>query len=215
MYKLFYSPGSAAMAPHAALEEIGAPHQLVLVSIEKKQHRRPEYLKLNPKGRVPVLVDGDFVLSESAAILMHLADRHPEAQLAPALGTRERARWYQWLFYLSNTLQPTFLEYFYPEKSFPDSPAQQRELKASAERRLAWMFIYIDSELAANGPYILGETFSAADLFMHMLARWSRWFDKPAYRYLHIKQLTDRIRARPAVVRMMQAQGLVEQEKAP
>jgi glutathione S-transferase len=214
MYKLFYAPGSAAMAPHAAIEEIGAKCELVQVDLQKKAHQRPEYLKLNPKGRVPVFVDGNFVLTESAAIIMHLADMHPAANLAPAPGTTERARWYQWLLYLSNTLQPTFLEYFYPEKTFANAPNTQQQLKASAERRLAGMFIYIDTELAARGPYLLGDNFSAADLFMHMLARWSRWFEKPAYRYIHIKQLTDRVKARPAVQRMMKAQGIVEQEKA-
>jgi glutathione S-transferase len=214
MYKLFYAPGSAAMAPHAVLEEIGVKHELVLVDLQKKAHQRPEYLKLNPKGRVPVFVDGDFVLTESAAIIMHITDRHPTAKLAPALGTAERAHWYQWMLYLSNTLQPAFLEYFYPERSFAEAPNTQAQLKASAERRLAGMFIYIDSELAARGPYLLGDTFSTADIFMHMLARWSRWFEKPAYRYIHIKQLTDRVRTRPAVQRMMKAQGIVEQEKA-
>jgi glutathione S-transferase len=214
MYKLFYTPGSAAMAPHAVLEETGVKYELVPVNIEKKQHQRPEYLKLNPKGRVPVFVDGDFVLTESAAIIMHLADRYPAARLAPALGTAERAHWYQWMLYLSNTLQPVFLEYFYPERTFADAPNTQQQLKASAERRLAGMFIYIDAELATRGPYLLGDNFSAADLFMHMLARWSRWFEKPAYRYIHIKQLTDLVRARPAVQRMMKAQGIAEQEKA-
>jgi glutathione S-transferase len=214
MYKLFYAPGSAAMAPHAVLEEIGVKYELVPVDLQKKAHQRPEYLKLNPKGRVPVFVDGDFVLTESAAIIMHLADRYPAAKLAPALGTAERAHWYQWMLYLSNTLQPVFLEYFYPERTFADAPNTQQQLKTSAERRLASMFIYIDAELATRGPYLLGDNFSAADLFMHMLARWSRWFEKPAYRYIHIKQLADRIKARPAVQRMMKAQGIVEQEKA-
>lgn len=214
MYKLFYAPGSAAMAPHAILEEIGAKHELVPVDLKSKAHQKPEYLKLNPKGRVPVLIDGKFVMTESAAIIMHLADRHPEAKLAPAVGTPERGHWYQWLLYLTNTLQPAFLEYFYPERSFPDAPNTQQQLKASAEHRLAAMFIYIDSELAVRGPYLLGDTFSAADIFMHMLARWSRWFEKPAYRYIHIKQLTDLVRARPAVQRMMKAQGIIEQEKA-
>jgi glutathione S-transferase len=214
MYKLFYAPGSAAMAPHAILEEIGAKHELVPVDLKSKAHQKPQYLKLNPKGRVPVLVDGKFAMTESAAIIMHLTDRHPEAKLAPALGTPERGHWYQWLLYLTNTLQPAYLEYFYPERSFPDAPNTQQQLKSSAEHRLASMFIYIDSELAARGPYLLGETFSAADVFMHMLARWSRWFEKPAYRYIHIKQLTDLVKARPAVQRMMKAQGIVEQEKA-
>lgn len=215
MFKLFYAPGSAAMAPHAALEEIGAKYELVLVDLQKKAHQRPEYLKLNPKGRVPVLIDGNFILTESAAILMHLADRHPEAKLGPAPGTPERGHWYQWLLYLSNTLQPAFLEYFYPERTFASAPNTQQQLKTSAERRLASMFIYIDAELATRGPYLLGDNFSAPDLFLHMLARWSRWFEKPAYRYPHIKQLTDRVKARPAVVRMMKAEGIAEQEKAP
>jgi glutathione S-transferase len=214
MYKLFYSPGSAAMAPHATLEETGAKHELVPVDLKSKAHQKPEYLKLNPKGRVPVLIDGKFVMTEAAAIIMHLADRHPEAKLAPATGTPERAHWYQWLIYLTNTLQPTFQEFFYPERIVPDAPATQQQIKANAEHKLAGMFIYIDSELATRGPYLLGETFTAADIYLHMLARWSRWFEKPAYRYIHIKQLTDKVKARPAVQRMMKAQGIVEQEKA-
>src|SRR5205807_1066498 len=83
MYTLFYGPGSAAMAPHAALEEIGAPYKLVEVDLKGGEHRRPEYLKLNPKGRVPALVVDGAVFTESAAILMHLADSYPEAALAP------------------------------------------------------------------------------------------------------------------------------------
>ena len=69
MYKLFYAPGSAAMAPHAAIEEIGAKCELVQVDLQKKAHQRPEYLKLNPKGRVPVFVDGNFVLTSDGAIV--------------------------------------------------------------------------------------------------------------------------------------------------
>ena len=214
MYKLFYSPGSAAMAPHAVLEETGAKHELVPVDLKSKAHQKPEYLKLNPKGRVPVLVDGTFVMTESAAIVMHLCDRHQEAKLAPAIGTPARGHWYQWLTYLTNTLQPAFAEYFHPDWTVPDAPATQQQIKSNAEHKLARMFIYIDSELAARGPYLLGDTFSAADIFMHMMARWSRWFEKPAYRYLHIKELTDLVKARPAVQRMMKAQGIVEQEKA-
>jgi glutathione S-transferase len=214
MYKLFFSPGSAAMAPHAVLEETGAKHELVSVDLKGKAHQKPEYLKLNPKGRVPVLVDGKFVMTEAVAIIMHLCDRHPEAKLAPAAGTPERAHWYQWLIYLTNTLQPTFQEFFYPERVIPDAPTMQQQVKANAEHKLAGMFIYIDSELATRGPYLLGDTFSSADIYMHMMARWSRWFEKPAYRYIHIKQLTDLVKARPAMQRMMKAEGIVEQEKA-
>lgn len=213
MYTLFWAPGTAAMAPHAALEEIGAPHRLVKVDINSGEHRQPEYLKLNPKGLVPVLTSGDDAFTESAAIVMHLADRHPEAKLAPEPGTPERARYYQWLLYLSNTVQSAMIEYFHPDHSF-DAVDQQQTLKASAEKRLGAMFAYIDAELAKGGPYLLGATFRAPDLYLHMLTRWSRYFARPGYQYPNVKRLTDLVKARPAVHRMMAAQGITEMEKA-
>jgi glutathione S-transferase len=213
MYTLFFAPGTAAMAPQAALEEIGAPHKLVKVDLKSGEHRKPEYLKLNPKGRVPVLAEGDAAITESAAILMHLADRHPEAKLAPAIGSSERARYYQWLLYLSNTLQAAMIEYFHPDWTHEDVAAQAA-LKASAEKRIGAMFSYIDSELGKSGPYLLGAEFRAPDLFLHMVTRWSRYFAKPGYQYPHIKRCTDLVKARPAVQRMMAAQGITEAEKA-
>lgn len=214
MYTLFWAPGTAAMAPHAALEEIGAPHKLVKVDLKSGEHRKPEYLKLNPKGRVPVLVEGERTLSESAAILMHLADRHPEAKLAPAPGTPERARYYQWLLYLTNTVQPAIIEFFHPDWTFED-PTHQAALKASAEKRVGAMFDYIDAELAkGGGPYLLGGTFYACDLFLAMLTRWTRYFAKPGYQYPNVKRVSDAVLARPAVQRMMAAQGITHVEKA-
>jgi glutathione S-transferase len=213
VYTLFYNPGSAAMAPHAALEEIGATHKLVKVDFKGGEHRRPEYLKLNPKGRVPVLVTDSGTFTESVAILMHLADCHPAANLAPAPGTPDRARYYQWLLYFSNTVQAAMSEYFHPDWSF-DEPALQGPLKSSAERRIGKMFAYIDEELGNGGPYVLGSTFRAPDLYLHMLTRWSRYFGTTGYTYPNIKRCVDLVKARPAVARMMAAQGLTEQEKA-
>jgi glutathione S-transferase len=213
MYTLFYSPGSAAMAPHAALEEIGAPYKLVKVDLKAGEHRQSEYLKLNPKGRVPVLIVDGESFTESAAILMHLCDRHAAAGLMPAPGTPDRARAYQWLLYLSNTVQAAMTEYFHPDWTFDDA-ALRAPLKASAEQRIARMFGYIDDELGRRGPHLLGPAFQAPDLYLHMLTRWSRFFTKPGYTYPHIKRCVDAVKARPAVARMMAAQGLVEQEKA-
>jgi glutathione S-transferase len=214
MYTLFYSPGSAAMAPHAALEEIGAPHKLVKVDLQGGEHRRPEYLNLNPKGRVPALVTDGQTFTESAAILMHLADRHPQAKLAPEPATADRGHYYQWLLYLSNTVQATLSEYFHPDWTFEDDASLRPPLKASAERRVGRMFAYIDTELGTRGPYLLGESFRAPDLYLHMVSRWSRFFAKPAYQYPNIKRCVDLVKDRPAVMRMMAAQGLTHQEKA-
>src|SRR5689334_10559721 len=103
MYALYYYPSNASMAPHMVLEEIGAPFELRLVDRERQAHKTPEYLRLNPNGLIPVLVDGDLVLFESAAICLHLADRHPESRLAPPLGSPARAHFYKWLIHLTNT----------------------------------------------------------------------------------------------------------------
>lgn len=212
MYTLYYAPGAANMAPHAALEEVGAPHKLVKLDLGAGDQRKPDYLKLNPKGRVPLLTDGDYALSEAAAIILYLAERHPTAGLVPQ-DPQARGHFYQWLLYLTNTLQPTFLEFFYAERWFEEK-SHQAALKAMSERRLNDMLAYIDESLAARGPYLLGQTFSAADLFLHMLARWSRWLAKPAYRYPAIKRCVDLVKARPAVQRMMKAEGLIEEETA-
>ena len=95
MYVLHYYPGNASLLPHMALREIGAPFELCLVDRTRGAQQSAEYLKLNPNGRIPVLMDGDIVLFEAAAITMHLADRHPEAALAPPIGTPERGQFYK------------------------------------------------------------------------------------------------------------------------
>lgn len=206
MYTLYYSPGSASMAPHVALQEIGAPHEAVRIDIAKGDHKRADYLAINPDGRVPTLRDGDRLLTESAAILMHLADKHPAAGLAPTLGSFERGRYYQWLLYLSNTLQATYVQFYHPDWSV-SSPAAQAETKASAERQLDAMWLKIDAALAP-GPYLLGAQFSAADIFLTMLVRWCRRMAKPAITYPNVRRCAELVRARPAFQRVLHKEGL-------
>jgi glutathione S-transferase len=206
MYKLFYSPGSAAMAPHALLEELGQPFELVKVDTKSKEHRQPAYLKLNPNGRVPTLVDGDQVIYETAAIMLHLADKHPGSGLAPAVGSAERALYYQWLVYMTNTVQEAYIEYYHPDY-YAKTEAGQAEVKAVSEERLQPMFRILDKALE-KGPFLLGSKFSAADIFLMMMARWSRNMKRPAATYPNIKRCVDAVMARPATQRMMTAQGL-------
>src|SRR5689334_11637477 len=97
MLELHYYPGNASMAPHLLLEELGVPYALRLVDRTRQAHKAPDYLKMNPNGLIPVLTDGDLVLYETAAICLHLVDTHPDAGLAPTIGTAERAHFYKWL----------------------------------------------------------------------------------------------------------------------
>ena len=103
MIELHCFPGNASMVPHIVLEELGVPFTLKLVDRTANAHKAADYLRMNPNGLIPVLVDGDLVLYETAAICLHLVDSHPGAGLAPALGTRERAHFYKWLVWMTRS----------------------------------------------------------------------------------------------------------------
>ncbi len=201
MATLYYYPGNASMAPHMVLEEIGAPFELRLVDRTKDAHKDAAYLRLNPNGLIPAFVDGDLVLFESAAICLHLADRHPAAELAPELGTTERAQLYKWLIHLTNTVQAELITYFYPER-MADHAAAVAQVRAHAETRVSAMFDRIEAALAASGPYLLGARFSVADLYLLMLARWTRGMANPARNRKALHRLLDRLIKRPAVQRV-------------
>ena len=205
MYTLYYAPGTASMVVHLALLETGAPHELRLVDLDARAQHDPAYLKLNPRGVVPTLVVDGKPLSESAALLMLLAERHPESSLAPPPGTPERAAWYQWIVYLSNTLMSAYRFWFYPHE-LDDTPA----VRAALQRRIEGVWDLLDAHLAAHGPYLLGERFSGADLLLTMLMRWSRNMPRPATGWPALKRLADLVRARPSWQRLYEVEGLTE-----
>ena len=154
--QLHYFPSNASLAPHLLLEELGIPFELALVDRARDAHKSPAYLRLNPNGQIPVLVDGELVLYEAAAICLHLVDTHPEAGLAPALCSAERAHFYKWLVWMTNTLQPMLMTYFYPERA-ADSADAVAQVKARAEQRVGPMLDQLDAELARHGkPWLLG-----------------------------------------------------------
>jgi glutathione S-transferase len=208
MYTLFYSPGTASMVIHQALLEIGAEHELKLVDFAAGAQREPAYLKLNPQGVVPTLVIDGKPTFESAAILMMLADRHPAALLAPAVGTPERDAWYQWIVYLSNSLAATYRFWFYPADL--GTGEHTPEARAALQRKIESVWDRLDAHLAANGPYLLGASFSAADLLLIMLMRWSRNMPRPALQWPALSKFADLMRARPSWKELYRREGLTE-----
>jgi glutathione S-transferase len=210
MRKLHYHPSNASMAPHLLLEEIGAPFELVFVDRANGAHKSAAYLALNPNGLIPVLEDGDLVLFETAAICLHLADTHPQAALAPAIGTPQRAHFYKWLAWLTNTLQATLIVYFYPER-WADTPEAVVQVKAHAEQKVGAMLDQLDAELARHGgPWLLGADFSAADAYALMLCRWTRGFARPARSLPQLGPYLQRVLARPATQRVFAREGLAQ-----
>ncbi len=215
MIQLHYYPSTAAMAPHIVLEELGVAYQRVLVDRTQNAQKMTAYLKLNPNGLIPVLTDGELVLYESAAICLHLCDKYPQAGLAPAVGSSERAHFYKWLMWLTNTLQATLIVYFYPQRWVNDGDsAGQARLKAQAEAKVGLMLDQLDAELARQvekytQPWLLGANYSAVDIYTLMLCRWTRNFaSTPARSRAYLGPYLQRVLARPAVVRVFEAEAL-------
>lgn len=211
MLKLHYYPSTAAMIPHIVLEELGTPFELVLVDRTVNAHKAPGYLRLNPNGLIPVLTDGDLVLYETAAITLHLCDTHPQAGLAPALGTAQRAQFYKWLMWLTNTLQAALIIYFYGERWLDDgNTAGTTELKAQAQKKIGGMLDQLDAHLASHGgPWFMGADYTALDAYAFTLCRWTRNFSAaPARERPHLGPWLQRVLARPAVQRVMVSEGL-------
>ena len=213
MLHLHYAPSTAAMAPHILLEELGLPFGLRMVDSSAGAHKTPDYLRLNPNGLVPVLTDGDLVLYESAAICLHLCDSHPQAGLAPAVGTVERAHFYKWLVWMTNTLQNSLMAYFYPHRMVdPGNTAGATEVKAQAELRIGGLLAQLDAELARHGgPWLLGQNYSALDPYALMLCRWTRYFaSAPARTFPHLGPYLQAMLARPAVQRVFASEKLAQ-----
>ncbi|MDE2333967.1 MAG: glutathione S-transferase family protein [Rhodospirillales bacterium] len=204
--RLHYYPSNASLAPHIALREIGVPFELVLVDRAAQAQHAPAYRRLNPTGRIPTLEDGDLVLWETAAILLHLGERFPAAGLVPPPGTRLHAQLLTWLFHLSNTPQAEMRGYFYPHTRSDDAAALPG-IKAKAEATLAEMFTYIDTALG-QGPFLLGATYTVADPLLLTLIRWGRGFARPLHDYPHLGPYAQRMLARPAVAAAFAAEGL-------
>ena len=204
MYTLYWSPNAASMAPHAALEEVAADYALRRVDLSKP--REAAYLALNPTGRVPTLVVGEsLVIAETAAILMYLADRHPEAALAPPLTDPLRPAYYQWTCYLTNTLQVAFMAWYHPER-FSAVPGHADAIKRKAEETLHGIWQRIERHLERSGPYLLGERFSTCDLMLQMFADWREPHPDLLERYKTVARLARLLAERPAVMKMMSQQ---------
>jgi glutathione S-transferase len=208
MYTLYYSPGSASFVVHWLLIELGVPHALHRLDLAAGEHKRPEYLALNPGGVVPTLVVDGAPLFESTALLLHLADAHPEAGFAPTPGSVQRARYYQWMAYLANALQPPFRTWFYAHEAAGAAAAEAA--KQAARVRIEACWDRLDAHLGAHGPYLLGDEASAVDFMLAMLMRWSRNMPRPASDWPHLAALIVRMKARPSFRTLYEREGLTE-----
>ncbi len=217
MQRLYYYPGNANLAAHILLEEAGGEYELVLVDRAHGAQKAEEYLRLNPNGTIPTLVSGSLVLFETAAICLHVADQHPWARLAPPLGTPARAHLYKWMSFLSNTVQPAYMAFRYPEKhvSLTCAPSSEENrafalqaVQASAAERAALAFEVIERSLGPGGPYLLGAEYSACDAYLYMLAWWARKLPRPPARLRRVRLCVEAVASREATKRACAAEGV-------
>ena len=172
MITLFGIPGTATTAPHMVLEELGTLYDFVLV--ERTDDGVPTspagYLEMSPFGKVPVLKHNELVLTESAAICLHLADAFPDHDLIPKVGTPERAEAMRWLMFLTNTVQAAYLRFFSPARPTADANGADAVVAAAVVELTA-----LRDEIAkqlGSGPFLLGGAFTIADIYLAMLSSW-------------------------------------------
>ena len=206
MYTLHYFPGNASFAPHVLLNEAGVAHQLKLVDRQNSAHKGAEYLAINPAGRIPAFEDDDLVMFESAAICLYLCDKHPDMNMAPAIGSAARGTFYKWMMFMTNSIQPDVLQYYYTDRYTTD-PDGIDGVKQSAKDRVQKWFDIIEQTMG-DGPYLLGDTPSAADIYLLMLSRWAHFLERAPKTLPRIGPLLERVLERPAVIRAIEAEGI-------
>lgn len=161
--KLYFAPRTRAVRARWLLEELELPYELVKIDLAAQEHRTPEFLALSPFGELPVLADGKTVLSQSPAILLHLADKVPETKLSPPLGTPERAAYYHWLLFAETIADPVLME-FHRHALLPDTEKAHHASAMTPHRaRLEEVLEVVDRRITGR-ENIAGYDFTAADL---------------------------------------------------
>ena len=206
MYQLHYFPANASLMPHMLLRELGVPFELMLIDRANQGQKSPEYLTLNPTGRIPLLVHDGKPIYETAAISLYLADNHPEAGLAPRVGDPDRGDYLKWMVLFTNAFQSEFRTWFYAHE-FVDNPAYVDSVKVATAGRIAGTYGRLAEHLA-NNRWLLGERFSAADLYLFMFIRWGRVLPSPPRASGVLTRYAEAIASRPAVVKTFEVEGV-------
>jgi glutathione S-transferase len=188
--KLYYNPRSRAVISKWMLDECGAEYAIVPIDLEKREHKAPEFLKINPAGKLPALVDGDSKIFEGAAICLYLGDKFPAANLAPKISAPERGRYLSLMVYSTSQLEPAMGDAMLGGQTSPQRGWTDFETARDV----------IEGALA-DGPYLFGDWFTAADVMIGSLFIWRRMLggqpDRPK-----LEAYADRLLARPAAPKL-------------
>jgi glutathione S-transferase len=207
-YIFYLTPATVCLPVHWVLHEL-APHGVTfeprLVDFSSKAQRDPSYLALNPLGRVPVLVIDNQPISECAAILLLLSERHPSANLAPTPTSPDRPKFIETMILLANSMLPAVRDWFYADSD--GDPEGAKWVKAMAEKRMSDGFAVLNNQLEGN-EFLVGGSVTAADYLAVCLARYSRVFSKPGLEWENVKALVKRMIQKPTWDEVNRLEGI-------
>lgn len=207
--KLYYSQGACSLAPHIILEELGIPYTAQRLEFAKGDNERPEFLKLNPMGAVPVLELNDRqALTEGVAIQQYLADLKPELNLAPRNGTFERVRCQEWLNFIATELHKGVGALFAPQM-FAQSPAALEEVKKGMIANAGGKLDLAERKLGPK-KFVLGDAYSIADAYLFTIFRWVGYVGLKTEKWPNLVAHSKRVMERPAVRRTMMMEDLLD-----
>jgi glutathione S-transferase len=186
-YTIFGDKGSGAFSAEAVLAEAGAPYEFHQISLEKNEQRKPEFLAINPSGKIPALrlPEGE-VITESSAILLTVADHFPNARLLPPQASAERAQAYRWLTFMAAEIYPMVEVSDYPERFAPEG-AEAEALRQKARERIRERLLIVERFVA--GPWFLPSGFSILDIYASMFTRWRGSIGKDWLAERHLPKL--------------------------
>jgi len=188
--KLYYNPQSRAVIAKWMLDECGAQYKIVAIDFAKREHKAPEFLQINPAGKLPALVDGDAKIFEGTAICLYLGDKFPQANLAPKIGSPERGRYLSLMVYATSQLEP----------AMGDALLKVDHLPQRGWTDFATAQDVVEGELG-KGSYLFGDWFTAADIMIGSMFIWKRIFGAPPGRPV-LEAYVDRLLARPKAMKL-------------
>ena len=203
--KLYFAPGACSLASHCALEEVGVPYETHKLNLAEGDQRKPDYLRLNPRGRVPTLVVDDQVLTENVGILTYLGGGFADAGIWPKK-TWDQAKLVSTMAWLSNTVHTTYAHTFRPER-YADDDAAKEAIKAKAKASY-WGYLQEIDNLLNGHKWAIANQFTVADPYLLVFYRWGNRSKMPVRDLKHYSALVDRVMARPAVAKVMADEGI-------
>lgn len=202
--KLFYAPGTCALAPHIVLEWIGVPYELEKVTLGD-----PEYLKVNPMGKVPALIDGNSsVMTQADAILKYIAHKHPEAQLGDNGTLQDEFELNQWLAFFTGDVHPAFFPFFRSGRyTISQDEKDLQAVKAASYLLIDKVFMHLEQHLEGKN-YVVGDRRTIVDPYAFSMLRWGNLLPKPLSEYPNLHRFYQAMREDAGVQRAMSQQGV-------